>query len=119
MSQTVVVIDDEPDNVDLTVMLLQLAGHIAFGSTSSDSGIALAAEYRASVVVLDFMMPNANGADVGRSLRTNPATSTVKILMCSGTEEATVRLSFTDYEAFLVKPVVTAALLEAIETLCA
>ncbi len=115
--KTIVVIDDEPDNVDLTVMLLESAGHAAFGSTDGPLGVLLAAEKGADIAVLDYMMPTTNGGEIGKLLHAYPPTQSIKILMCSGTSEAAIRLSFTQYNAFLKKPIHPPALLQAIDLL--
>ncbi|MDQ2734948.1 MAG: response regulator [Pseudomonadota bacterium] len=115
--KTIVVIDDERDNVDLTVMVLESAGHTARGTTEGREGLKLAIEQVPHVVVLDHLMPDMNGAEVGKALRAHPATRYVKILMHSGTPEVTIRIWFTDYDAYLAKPVYGFRLLEAIEAL--
>ncbi len=115
--KTVVVVDDEPDNVDLTVMVLESAGHTAHGTTAGKKGVSLAVDRAADVVVLDHLMPDMNGAEVGKALRAHPVTRDVKILMHSGTPEATIRASFTHYDAYLAKPARGHELLHAIEAL--
>ncbi len=115
--KTVVVIDDEPDIVDLTVMVLESAGHTAHGTTAGKKGVSLAVDHAADVVVLDHLMPDMNGAQVGRALRAHPVTKNIKILMHSGTPEATIRASFTQYDTYLAKPAPGLRLLQAIEAL--
>ncbi|MDQ2736757.1 MAG: response regulator [Pseudomonadota bacterium] len=115
--KTIVVIDDERDNVDLTVMILESAGHTARGATEGRAGLKLAIEQLTHIVVLDHLMPDMNGAEVGKALRAHPVTRYIKILMHSGTPEATIRVSFTDYDAYLTKPAQGLSLLQAIEAL--
>ena len=65
-SKTVIVVDDEQDHVDVTVLLLQSAGHSAYGATDGFAGLKLAIEMKADIVVLDFAMPVMDGAGVGK-----------------------------------------------------
>lgn len=115
--KTVVVIDDETDIVDLTVMVLESAGHRAHGATAGKAGVKLAVEHSADIVVLDHLMPGMNGADVGRALRAHSVTHDIKIVMHSATPEATIRVAFTGYDAYLEKPAHGLALLDVVEAL--
>lgn len=115
--KTVVVIDDDLDSVDLMVMVLESAGHTALGTTEGRAGLKLAVDHAAQVVVLDYLMPGMSGAEVGKALRAHPVTRDVKILMHSGTPEATIRASFMHYGAYLAKPALGLRLLQAIEAL--
>ncbi|MEO7057274.1 MAG: response regulator [Caldimonas sp.] len=102
---TIVVIDDSVDLVESVLMLLELEGYRALGATDGPAGIRIAEEVRADLVVLDFMLPDMNGAAIGKVLRAHPFLGGVRIVMCSATPEATVRRSFTGYDVFLTKPV--------------
>lgn len=115
--KTVVVIDDEPDNVELTVMVLESAGHTVHGATAGQAGVDLAVDHSADVVVLDHLMPGMTGAEVGGALRAHPVTQDIKILMHSATPEAMIRASFTGYNAYLAKPAQGLRLLQEIEAL--
>ena len=115
--KTIVVIDDEPDIVDLTVMVLESAGHRAHGTTAGKAVVNLAVEHSADIVVLDHLMPEMNGAEVGRALRAHPVTQDIKIVMHSATPEATIRASFAHYDAYLAKPAHGLALLDVVEAL--
>ena len=113
--KTVVVIDDEVDQVDLTVLLLQSAGHRAVGATDGSQAVAMVAREGAEVVVCDFMLAGMTGGDVCTALRTEPTTCQVRIVMLSGTPEAEIRRSCQRYDVYLTKPVDSAALFQAIQ----
>ena len=115
--RTIVVIDDVADLVDSVVMLLEMSGYIAFGETRGASGIRKAAEVGADLVLLDFLLPEMTGAEIGAALRAEPSLAALKILVVSATPEAMVRHSFSDYDGFLVKPVFAEDLLAAINRL--
>ncbi len=102
---TIVVIDDAVDLVESVLMLLELEGYRALGAIDGPTGIGLAEEAGADLVVLDFMLPGMDGAAIGNALRAHPAFGNLRIVMCSATPEPTVRRSFTGYDVFLLKPV--------------
>ena len=114
-SKSIVVIDDAEDLAASTTMLLELEGYIACFALTGAAGLNLVFRSGAHAVVLDYMLPDMTGADVAIALRTDPATRELPILMCTGTAEATVRESFSAYDAFLVKPVAHADLMRALD----
>lgn len=115
--RAIVVIDDVVDLVDSVVMLLEMSGYAAFGETRGASGIRKAAEVGADLVILDFMLPEMNGAEIGKALRADASLAELRILMMSATPEPTVKQSFSGYDAFLAKPVFADDLLVAIDAL--
>ena len=115
--KTVVVIDDLQDLADTLVMLLELEGYHVIGATNGFEGLNLAVQNKADLVLLDYLMPDVNGADVGIALRANPVTAEVKILISSATPEDVVRRAFVDYDAFLPKPYHATDMLEQVATL--
>ncbi|HET9138045.1 response regulator transcription factor [Actinophytocola sp.] len=65
----VLVVDDEPNILELLSAALRLSG---FGVVSADSGaaaVAAAREHRPDIVVLDVMLPDIDGFEVARKLR--------------------------------------------------
>ncbi len=78
---TILCIDDEVKGLAVRKMLLESHGHEVFTATSGREGLALFASHSICVVVLDYAMPEMNGAEVAAALkRINPA---VKILLYS------------------------------------
>lgn len=95
-------------------LLLKLEGYIACSALSGAAGIDLVLQLKADAVLLDYMLPDMTGADVAIALRADPATRQVCIIMCTGTAEVAVRERFTDYHAFLTKPVASADLMRSL-----
>ena len=110
-SKSIVVIDDAEDLAASTTMLLELEGYVACFALTGAAGLNLVFRSGAHAVVLDYMLPDMTGADVAIALRADPATRELPILMCTSTAEATVRERFSDYHAFLAKPVAHADLM--------
>lgn len=66
-------------------------------------------------IVLDRRLPDGDGADVCRALKTDPATRAVAVIVLSGHAKDDSIAA----DAYLVKPVVPEALVHAIERLLA
>jgi CheY-like chemotaxis protein len=92
----VLVIDDDPDAVELVAVRIQgLAGTVlrAYGGRE---GIAAARQERPDVIVLDLMMPKVNGFDVVKALSEQPETARIPIFVVTAkqvTAEDRARLS--------------------------
>ncbi len=69
---TAVVVDDNDDNVTMLAALLGLDGHTVHTARSGVEALALAAQVRPDVMLIDLGMPDLDGAEVCRRLRTTP-----------------------------------------------
>lgn len=102
--KTILVVDDELASAEVLSLILEEEGYRTFCAANGQQGLARAKEIRPQLIVLDFMMPLMNGAEVGEALRASPELRDVKIIMNSSLPEAAVRQHFEKYDAFLRKP---------------
>jgi excisionase family DNA binding protein len=81
----VLVVDDDPEIVELFVDVLQADGRfeVATAQTGYDAGL-MTEQFKPHIVVLDFMLPDINGNVVCRTIRENPALTDIRILIISG-----------------------------------
>ena len=102
--KTILVVDDELSNAEVLGLILEEEGYRVFTAVNGRHGLERLHELRPDLVVLDFMMPVMDGAEMGRRMRADEATRGIRILMNSSLEEDTVREYFAGYDAFLRKP---------------
>ena len=102
--KTILVVDDELANADLLCLLLEEEGYRAHSAVNGRQGLDRIAEVRPQLIILDYMMPVMNGAEMGRAMRASDAMRGIRILMNSSLPEEAVRKHFSDYDAFLRKP---------------
>jgi CheY-like chemotaxis protein len=102
--KTILVVDDESSNAEVLALILEEEGYRVFTAVNGRHGLERIGELRPDLVVLDFMMPVMDGAEMGKRLRADPGTQHIRILMNSSLEEDTVREYFCGYDAFLRKP---------------
>lgn len=117
--KTILVVDDELSNAEVLGLILEEEGYRVFTAVNGRHGLERITELRPDLVVLDFMMPVMDGAEMGKRLRADPDTRHIRILMNSSLEEDTVREFFSGYDAFLRKPYNVDAALETIARLVA
>ena len=87
MSATILIVDDEPAQLELLTYNLQKAG---FNTVQADNGraaIDLVEEIEPDLVLLDWMMPEASGIDVCRELRARTTTQLLPIIILSARGE--------------------------------
>ena len=84
--ELILVVDDDPDIVEVLRCLLQDAGYEV---ASADDGMALplAHERQPRLILLDLLMPGMDGVEVSRRLRDDPATAQIPIIAMSATPQ--------------------------------
>ncbi|MFH0823056.1 MAG: response regulator transcription factor, partial [Pseudomonadota bacterium] len=86
-NQKVLIVDDEPDILELVKYNLAREGYIVKCAASGERGLSLALEDVPDLVVLDLMLPGIDGLEVCRALRADPSTAQVSILMLTAKTE--------------------------------
>jgi PAS domain S-box-containing protein len=74
-------VDDEPGNLDLLEALLKPAGFDVLRAGSGREGIDMAASQLPNLILLDLLMPDLSGFDVVGALRANEATRGIPIMI--------------------------------------
>ena len=102
----VLVIEDEADLREVLAYNLAQAGHRPFAAATGDSGFKLAQEVRPDIVLLDLMLPDIPGTVVAKSLRREPLTQFVPIIMVTAKAEEIDRIVGFELGAddYVVKP---------------
>lgn len=81
MKEKILVVDDEPDALDLIQFNLKSAGYDVTTADDGAEAIKKARNIQPSLVVLDVMLPEVDGLEVCKVLRREPATATIPIIM--------------------------------------
>src|SRR5438132_8607687 len=106
MRDSILVVDDEPDVVDLVRYHLHRAGFNVLTALTGPTGLAKATESRPDAIVLDIMLPQMTGIEVCRALRKNNQTSDIPILILSAKAEASERIAGLELgvDDYITKP---------------
>ena len=98
--------DDDDDILQLVVFRLERSGYTVLQARDGEEALALAAEHRPDLAVLDVMMPKMDGFEVTRRLRSDPATSRMPIIMLTArVQDADVQEGFdAGADDYLRKP---------------
>lgn len=85
--QTILVVDDEPDIVELVSYNLRRAGYDVITAFSGEKAIDLAYKKKPALIILDLMLPGISGLNVCRKLKSNPSTENIQIIMLTAKGE--------------------------------
>jgi DNA-binding response OmpR family regulator len=90
--KSILIIEDEKDIVDLIEYHLKQSGFSAISALDGSTGLERARKKRPNLIILDLMLPGMDGKDICRSLKSNPMTQSIPILMLTAKAEETDRL---------------------------
>jgi len=119
MKRRVLIADDEPNIVTSLEFLMQTSGYDVRVARDGDEALQLVDSFRPEIVLLDMMMPQRSGTEVCRSIRGNPAYSTIKVVMLSakGRDSDIEQGMAVGADAYLTKPFSTKALVAQVREL--
>jgi len=116
MSARILVVDDDPEIVNLFVYALQRAGYQVEGVLDGRAALERARQAPPDLILLDVMMPGMDGYEVARQLRAEAATSSTPIVML--TARALIADQVEGLQAgansYLVKPVTPSVLVNKV-----
>jgi len=80
MTYTILLIEDNEQNLYLTTFLLEQHGFKVVPARSGPEGIELASRVQPDLILLDIQLPQMDGYAVARALRQDPALHAVPIV---------------------------------------
>jgi two-component system, OmpR family, phosphate regulon response regulator PhoB len=92
MADRVLIVDDEPDLLELLVFNLREAGFEVDAAATAADGLAAARRIDPAVIVLDVMLPDEPGTEVCQRLRADPALADVAVLLLTARGEESDRI---------------------------
>jgi signal transduction histidine kinase/DNA-binding response OmpR family regulator len=120
----VLVVDDVPLNLRVVSEHLASCQVETVCSSSSTEALALLRDAQEKgqpfhIAILDGLMPRMDGEMLGRIIKSDPSISEISLLMLTsaGQKSDRARLEAAGFSAYLMKPVRSADLLDAIEVL--
>lgn len=98
----ILIIEDNEHNLYLESFILQKNGHEVIQARNGETGIAIAAQTRPALILLDIQLPGMDGYMVARELRKNPAIAGIPIIAVTsyamaGDRDRILAAGCTDY----------------------
>jgi two-component system cell cycle response regulator len=119
MTARVLVVDDVPANVKLLEARLSAEYFDVTTAASGHEALAICERAECDVVLLDVMMPDLDGFEVCRRLKSGLATHHIPVVMVTALDQPSDRIKGLDAGAddFLTKPVSDIALIARVRSL--
>jgi two-component system cell cycle response regulator len=119
MTARVLVVDDIPANVKLLEARLSAEYFDVITAMSGKEALAICERAECDLVLLDVMMPDLDGFEVCRRLKTNPVTHHIPVVMVTALDQPSDRVRGLEAGAddFLTKPIPDMALIARVRSL--
>lgn len=100
----VLVVDDQPDVVDVIRKGLELSGHQVDAAGTGEEGLERASAHSYDAIILDVVLPGMDGFEVARRLRDRGVTTPIVMLTSRDEETDIVQGLSEGADAYLPKP---------------
>lgn len=125
--KTVLVVDDDPDIRQLITWKLELAGYATMAVADGEAALlatmsgGVAGRPLPDLILLDWMMPRITGIEVCQTLRDNPLTSCIPIILLTAkAQESEIERGYAAGVAdYIVKPFSPEAMLDRVRAVMA
>jgi two-component system, chemotaxis family, response regulator PixH len=118
---TILVVEDTPSEMELLSHYLRQSGYVVINATNAKEAINKAIEQKPDAIVTDVVMPGMSGFELCRSLKKNPVTDKVPIVICSSKNQEIDRLwgMKQGADAYIAKPFTREQLVRTIKSVTA
>ncbi|MCL6259529.1 response regulator transcription factor [Aquiflexum sp. TKW24L] len=115
----ILVVDDEPDIIDILTYNLKKEGYEVESAEDGIKAVKIAAKFHPDVILLDIMMPNQDGVETCRQIRENPELKGTFIIFLTARAEEYSEVAAFDVGAddYITKPIKPRALMSRIAAL--
>lgn len=119
IKEKILIAEDEESLLRLETILLSSKGYRVTAVTEGRAALAAIDADRPDIVILDIMLPDMDGLDVCRRIRSDPATASIPVIILTGkknSQDVSAGMA-AGADAYVTKPFRTASVIEAIEKL--
>jgi DNA-binding response OmpR family regulator len=112
----ILVVDDELDILEMARIMLESSGFEVITASDGERALEIVEEKQIDMILLDAVMPGIHGLDVCRTLKRNPKTQMIPIIIFSvlGTGVDMMLDDNEKAEAYIRKPFTSKMLLDKI-----
>ena len=113
----ILVIEDNPTNLDLIVYLLEAFGHTPLAASSGADGLEAARRDTPDLIVCDVQMPDIDGYEVARQLKNHPALESIPLVAVTAYAMVGDRdkMLASGFDGYIAKPVAPETFVHEVE----
>ena len=119
MDKTILLVDDEPDMLEMLSVRLKKAGYKVITAITGEDCLQKAEEKYPDLILLDILLPGISGFEVARRLKAKDITKDIPIIMVTALigEDAEEKGLERGADYFISKPFDPEVLLNTIKTI--
>jgi two-component system cell cycle response regulator DivK len=118
--ERVLVVEDNEKNMKLVRDILQAMGYSPLEASTGEEALALAAEESPALVLMDIQLPDLDGSEALRRLRSDARTAGIPVLALTAQAMQGDRERFlaAGFDGYLSKPIDVDELIETVRRFC-
>ncbi|MEQ8524244.1 response regulator transcription factor [Gracilimonas sp.] len=115
--QTILVVDDEKDLLDLIEYNLKKEGFAVLKAENGEEGIKIAKEHKPDLVLMDIMMPKMDGMEAVEKMRGDDDLKSIPIIFLTARSDEKTEVEGLDKggDDYITKPISTTKLISRIK----
>jgi DNA-binding response OmpR family regulator len=116
----ILIVDDDPDIAGALTLILQSADYDVISAATGQQCLQIARAERPDLIILDVRLPDINGLEVCRRIKTDPELARIAVINVTGmrtSKDDEVEGIEAGADAYLTKPVHLRTLLAHVQTL--
>jgi CheY-like chemotaxis protein len=113
----ILVIEDNPTNLELMTYLLKAFGHTTFAAHDGEEGVAAAIRIRPDLILCDLALPKLDGFGVAKQLKANPDFEAVPLIAVTASAMVGDRdkVIATGFDGYITKPITPETFVSEVE----
>jgi two-component system, cell cycle response regulator DivK len=117
----ILIIEDTPANLQLTMAILEGAGHTTLSASTAEQGLRMASAEPVELILMDMRLPGIDGMTATRLLKEDPRTRHIPIiaLTASAMKGDEQRMRAGGCAGYVAKPIRYQALLQTVDEVLA
>jgi len=118
---TAVIVDDEPDNLGVAVMVLEFHGVQVRTASSAEDGLKLLHEQKPTFLLLDILMPKQSGYEALKIIRADPTLADLPVIALTAYAMEGDRQKGLDagFDGYITKPIFATTVYDDIKAMLA
>lgn len=102
----ILVVDDEADSLEIIRLILENEGYKVQTASDGQEALSKASQQKPDLIFLDVKMPELDGYEVCRRLKSLPETTMIPVIMhsASGSEQTRAQAREAGADDFMFKP---------------
>jgi CheY-like chemotaxis protein len=113
----ILIIEDNPTNMQLMVYLLQAFGHTPLEAVTGELGLVMARHQTPNLILCDLQLPGMDGYEIARQVKADPKLNTIPLIAVTAYAMVGDRdkVMAARFDGYIAKPIIPETFVEQIE----